>query len=61
MKSNQGGKGEENLKESKEEEPRFNTPSGFHKYPNPIQEKENLGKAKALMEECQASRPKLGC
>ena len=52
MKSSQGGKGEERFKDRKEEEPRPNTPSGFHVYPNPIQEKENLVKAKALVEEC---------
>ena len=43
MKSSQGRKGEESLKESKEGEPRPNTPSGFHEYPNLIQEG-NFGK-----------------
>ena len=47
------GKGD-GLRGEKAEEPRPNTPSGFHEYPNPIQEKENLVKAKALVEECQA-------
>lgn len=56
MKSNQGGKGEEGLKERKKEEPRPNMPSGFYKHPNPIREKENLVKAKALVEECQATQ-----
>ena len=30
--------------------------SGFHEYPNPIKEKENLVKVKALVEECQATK-----
>ena len=55
-RSNQGGKGDEGLREEKVEEPRPNTPSGFHEYPNPIKEKENLVKAKALVEECQATQ-----
>ena len=37
------------------QEPRPNTPSGFQEYPNPIKEKENLVKAKALVEECQTT------
>ena len=53
-RSNQGGKGDEGPSGEKKEEPRANTPSVFHEYPNPIQEKENLVKAKALVEECQA-------
>ena len=48
--------GEEGLREEQIIEPEPNTPSGFHEYPNPIQEKENLVKAKALVEECQATR-----
>ena len=51
-KSSQRGNGEEGLREEQIIEPRPNTPSGFHEYPNPIQEKENLVKAKALVEEC---------
>ena len=56
MKSRQGDKGDEGLREGKAEEPRPDTPSGFHEYPNSIQEKENLVKAKALVEECQATQ-----
>ena len=53
-KSSQRGNGEEGLRKGEvAKEPKPNTPSGFHKYPNPIQEKENLVKAKALVEECQ--------
>ena len=49
-KSSQRGNGEKGLrKEEGTTEPRPNTPSG-----NPIQEKENLVKTKALVEECQA-------
>ena len=55
-RSSQGGKGDEGPSGEKVEEPRPNTPSGFHEYPNPIQEKENLVKAKALAEECQATQ-----
>ena len=54
-RSSQGGKGDEGSSGEKIEEPRPNTSSGFHEYPNPIQEKENLVKAKALVEECQAT------
>ena len=53
-RSSQGGKGDEVLSGEKVEKPRPNTPSGFHEYPNPIEEKENVVKAKALVEECQA-------
>ena len=53
-RSSQGGKGDEGLSGEKEEELRTNTLSGFHEYPNPIEEKENLVKAKPLFEECQA-------
>ena len=56
MKSSQGGKGEERPSGEKVEEPRPNTPSGFHEYFNPIHEKKNLVKAKALVEECQATQ-----
>ena len=56
MKSNQGDKGDKCLREGNAKGPRPNTPSGFHEYPNPIQEKENLVKAKALVEECQATQ-----
>ena len=45
-KSSQRDKGDEGLREGKAKEPRPNTPSRFHEYPNPIQEKENLLKAK---------------
>lgn len=55
-RSSQGGKGDEGSSGEKTEEARPNTPSGFHEYPNPIQEKENLVKAKALVEECQATQ-----
>ena len=44
------------MKDRKEEEPRPNTPCGFREFPNPIQEKENSVKAKALVEECQATQ-----
>ena len=54
-RSSQGSKGDEGLSEEKVEKPRPNTSSGFHEYPNPIQEKENLVKVKALVEECQAT------
>ena len=54
-KSSQRGKGEKGPIGEGAKEPRPNTPSGFNEYPNPIQEvKENLVKAKALVEECQA-------
>ena len=43
-------------KKRRSTEPRPNTPSGFHEYPNPIKEKENLVKATALVEECQTTR-----
>ena len=46
IKSSQGDKGDEGLRKGKAKEPRPNTPSRFHEYPNPIQEKENLLKAK---------------
>ena len=49
----QRGKGEKDLREEEAKEPRPNTPSGFHEYTKPIQKKENLVKAKALVEECQ--------
>ena len=56
-KSSKGGNGDGGQKTEKEtREPRPKTPSGLHEYPNPIQEKENLVKAKALVEECQATR-----
>ena len=55
-KSSQSSKGEEGLRDEEAQEPRPNTPSGFHEYPNPIKEKENLVKAKALVEECQTTR-----
>ena len=55
-RSSQGGKGDKAPSGEKVEEPRSNIPSGFHEYPNPIQEKKNLVKAKALVEECQATR-----
>ena len=49
----EGPLGQEDQKEEKEARgPRPNTPSGLHEYPNPIQEKGNLVKAKALVEEC---------
>ena len=51
-KSSQGDKGDEGSSGEKVEELRPNTPSGFHEYPNPTQEKENLVNAKALVEEC---------
>ena len=44
------------MKDIREEELRPNTPSGFHKYPNPNQGNENLVKAKALIDECQATQ-----
>ena len=50
MKSSQGHKGDEDLGKGKTIEPRPNAPSGLHEYPNTIQEKENLVKAKALIE-----------
>ena len=46
MKSSQGDKGDEGLREGKAKEPRSSTPNEFHKYPNLIQEKENLVKAR---------------
>ena len=52
-KSTQNSKGDEGLRDE-EAQPRPDMPSGFHEYPNPIQEKENLVKSKALVEECQA-------
>ena len=55
-KSSQRGNGKEGLSEEEIARPRPSTPSGFHEYPNPIQEKENLVKAKALVEECQATK-----
>ena len=55
-KSSQRGNGKEGLSEEEIVEPRPSTPSGFHEYPNPIKEKENLVKAKALVEECQATK-----
>ena len=55
-KSSRSSKGEEGLRKEEVQETRPNTPSGFHEYPNPIQEKENLVKAKALVEECQATQ-----
>ena len=55
-KSSQRGNGEEGLRGEVAKEPKPNTRSGFHEYPNPIQEKENLVKAKALVEECQATQ-----
>ena len=55
-RSSQGGKGDEGLSGEKVEEPRPNTPSGFPEYPNLIEEKENLVKAKALVEECEATQ-----
>ena len=55
-RSSQRGKGEKGLREEEAKEPTPNTPSGFHEYPNPIKEKENLVKAKALVEECQATQ-----
>ena len=54
-RSSQGGKGDEGLSGEKVEELRPNTPSRFHEYPNPIEKKENLVKAKAPVEECQAT------
>ena len=51
-KSSPSSKGEEGLRKEVAQEPRPNTPSGFHEYPNPIKEKKNLVKAKALVEEC---------
>ena len=48
-KSSQSSKGEEGLRKEEVQEPRPSTPSGFHEYPNPIKEKENLVKAKALV------------
>ena len=54
-KSSQNGKGEEGLRKEEAQEPRPGMPSGFHEYPNPIREKENLVKAKALVEECQVT------
>ena len=54
--SSQKGTGKEGLSEEGKVEPRPSTPSGFHEYPNPIKEKENLVKAKALVEECQATK-----
>ena len=55
-KSGQSSKGEEGLRQEVAQEPRPSTPSGFHEYPNPIKEKENLVKARALVEECQTTR-----
>ena len=55
-KSSQRGNGEEGLREEEAKEPIPNTRSGFHEYSNPIKEKENLVKAKALVEECQAMK-----
>ena len=55
-KSRRGSKGKAGLGQGEVQEPRPKTPSGFHEYPNPIKEKENLVKAKALVEECQTTR-----
>ena len=52
-KSSPSSKGKEGLRDEEAQEPRPSTPSGFHEYPNLIKEKENLVKAKALVEECQ--------
>ena len=35
-RSSQRGEGEKGLREEEVKEPRPNTPSGFHEYPNPI-------------------------
>ena len=59
-KSGPSSKGKGGLRDEEVQEPRPNTPSGFHEYPNPIKEKENLVKAKALVEECQTAREEPG-
>ena len=52
-KSSQSGTQKESHVNQKVSESRPNIPKGFQEYPNPIEEKERLVKAKALMDECQ--------